>query len=248
MSQNAVTSARKGWALFLDVDGTLLEIAQTPQSVFVPESLKSQLIDLSTRFDGALALVSGRRLSDLDDLFAPLRFCAAGVHGCEIREPTGCVARRAVEREELAVARLQLEHFVLRRPGLLLEDKGFALALHFRTVPHLSGDVLGEMKRVLLRLGPSYALLPGKCVFELRPTGVTKATAITALMQQVPFAGRTPIFIGDDVTDEDAFALVNDLEGISIGVGNPALTHARHRLHDVREVRRWLETIPPPLI
>jgi trehalose 6-phosphate phosphatase len=247
MSQKAVTSVGTQWALFLDVDGTLLEIAETPQAVVVPELLKARLVELSSRFDGALALISGRRLADIDALFAPLRFCAAGVHGCERREPNGCVVRPVFEREELAVARYQLQRFVSSHSGLLLEDKGFSLAVHFRQAPFTSGDVLAEMKRVLLQLGPKFALLAGKCVFELRPASVTKATAIAAFMQQCPFAGRTPIFIGDDLTDEDGFALINDFGGVSVGVGTPSTTHARHRLRSVREVHRFLENIPPPL-
>jgi trehalose 6-phosphate phosphatase len=246
MSQNAVTPSREAWALFLDVDGTLLEIAQTPQSVVVPQALKSLLVELSIRFDGALALVSGRRLSDLDHLFAPLRFCAAGVHGCERRESNGCVVRPAFEREALAAARYELERFTAVHDGLLLEDKGFSIALHFRLAPFLSGEVHREMKRILLRLGPSYSLIGGKCVFEIRPAQFTKGTAIAAFMEAAPFAGRTPIFIGDDLTDEDGFAFVNELGGLSIGVGDACLTHAKHSLANVREVRRWLESIPPP--
>jgi trehalose 6-phosphate phosphatase len=246
MSQNTLTFSGERWALFLDVDGTLLEIAQTPQSVVVPEALKGLLLELTTRFDGAVALVSGRRLADLDQIFAPLRFCAAGVHGCERREANGCVVRPTCEREELASARYELERFSALHEGLLLEDKGFALALHFRLAPHSSADVYREMKRVLLRLSPRYSLLAGKCLLEIRPANVSKGTAITGFMKTAPFAGRTPIYIGDDLSDEDAFALVNELGGISVLVGDACLTHAKHRLSNVQEVRRWLQELVPP--
>lgn len=246
MSQDAVTRNDGGWALFLDVDGTLLEIAETPQSVRVPEAVKQLLNTLSLRLDGALALVSGRTLDDLDRLFAPLRFCAAGVHGCERRETTGCIARPDINPRRLDHAREVLGDFARRHPGLILEDKGCGLALHFRRIPHLSADVDRIVRNVRERLGPDFTVQAGKCVFELRPAMWTKGASIRSFMERPPFQHRTPIYIGDDLTDEDGFAVVNERGGISIRVGNGHVTVAKHRLPGVRQVLRWLESVPWP--
>jgi trehalose 6-phosphate phosphatase len=236
------------WALFLDVDGTLLDIAETPEGVYVPDDLKKQLLDLSLRAHGALALVSGRSIEDLDRLFAPLRLPASGVHGCERRDAAGRIVKPIIGADTLPAVRGELQQFVDQHPGLLLEDKGFAVAMHFRRAPHLSADVLSLMRRLCQWLGPTFTLQAGKCVLEIRPTGFSKGTSIAAFMREAPFAGRTPIFLGDDVTDEDGFAVVNDLGGISIKVGEAPTTLARGRLRGVREVRHWLQTMPLPIL
>jgi trehalose 6-phosphate phosphatase len=245
MSQIAATHDNRGWAVFLDVDGTILEIAETPEGVYMPESLKILLNALCLRLDGALALVSGRSIADLDALTTPFRFCAAGVHGFERREASGCVQQAKMEPGALDPARRELARLVAQFPGLLLEDKGSALALHFRRVPHLQALVLERMEHVLAALGERFALQPGKCVFEIRPAGCTKATAISEFMEQPPFMGRTPLFVGDDVTDEHGFACVNELGGISIRVGGLAGTCAQYRIEDVAETLAWLRSIPP---
>lgn len=146
-----------GWALFLDVDGTLLEIAETPQSVRVTAALRQLLVTLSFRLDGALALVSARTLNDLDHLFAPLRFCAAGVHGWERREVGGRVIRPQLDVHRLDSARERLRRFAENREGLLLEDKGHALAVHFRRAPHLSAEVRDAINAVWHELGTEFA-------------------------------------------------------------------------------------------
>jgi trehalose 6-phosphate phosphatase len=237
----------RGWALFLDVDGTLLEIAETPQSVRVSAPLKQLLVALSFRLDGALALVSGRTLNDLDHLFAPLRFCAAGVHGWERRGVSGEVIRSPLDPQILNAAREQLRHFAARHEGLLFEDKGHALAMHFRRAPQLSAEVRHAVNAACHRLGGDFAVQAGKCVFEIRPAACTKGTSIHAFMQEPPFVNRLPIYIGDDLTDEHAFAVVNEVGGISIKVGDEHGTMAQHRLPGVRQVLRWLESIPSPV-
>jgi trehalose 6-phosphate phosphatase len=236
-----------GWALFLDVDGTLLEIAETPQSVVVPSTLKQLLVSLSLRLDGALALISGRTLNDLDHLFAPLRFCAAGMHGWERRDAAGCVIRPQLDPACLNDAREHLRQFTKQHEGLLLEDKGHGLAVHFRRAPHLSWEVSTAVRLAWQQAGSKFAVQAGKCVFEIRPADCTKGTAIRALMQQPPFANRLPIYIGDDLTDEDGFAIVNEIGGISIRVGDAQGSAAQHRLPGVRQVLRWLESIPSPI-
>ena len=247
MHSDTVMRSVSGWALFLDVDGTLLEIAETPQGVRVSPALRQLLVSLSLRLDGALALVSGRTLNDLDHLFAPLRFCAAGVHGWERREVTGCVIRPQLDTRLLDAARDRLRQFVVRHDGLILEDKGHALALHFRRAPHLSADASDVVRAACRQLGSAFVVQAGKCVFEIRPTGCTKGTAIRAFIQGPPFRNRLPIYIGDDLTDEDAFAIVNEAGGISIKVGDEHDTLAQHRLPGVRQVLRWLESIPSPV-
>lgn len=245
MSPDAIIG-NSDWALFLDVDGTLLEIAETPQSVHVSDSLKELLSAISLRLDGALALISGRTLDDLDHLFAPLRFCAAGVHGCERREPSGCVVRPAVDPCTLDAAHEVLGTFVNRHPGLVLEDKSHGLALHFRRAPHLSADADRIVRTVCERLGADFAVQAGKCVLEIRPAAWTKGASVRAFMQMPPFLNRMPVFVGDDLTDEHAFAVVNELAGMSIRVGEAHETLARHRLPSVRHVLRWLESVAAP--
>lgn len=246
MSEAAARNDR-GWALFLDVDGTLLEIAETPQAVHVSMSLKHLLEDVRWRLDGALALVSGRSLANLDQLFSPLRLIASGVHGCERRTADGHVLRPEVDAATIARVRSQLADFVRGHEGLLLEDKHYAVAMHFRRAPEMQNEVYRIMNEMQVQLGPTFGLQAGKSVLELRPSSWTKGSSITAFMQEAPFVGRTPVFIGDDVTDEDAFAVVNELSGMSIRVGNPTATLARHRLGGVSDVLRWLQAVPSVL-
>ncbi|HLS80964.1 MAG TPA: trehalose-phosphatase [Steroidobacter sp.] len=242
LSNNAVAD----YAFFLDVDGTLLEIAATPQAVHVSERLKTLLNELSVRLQGALALVSGRSVSDLDALFSPARFCAAGVHGCERRTASGALLQPEVDEVGVALARAELAEFIRGHEGLLLEDKGYGVALHYRLAPHMQEEVLRRMTSLLERLGPGFELQAGKCVYELRPANWNKGAAVSAFMQEAPFRGRQPVYVGDDVTDESAFAAANALGGISVRVGKPAPTAARYALHSVLEVHRWLEKAPPP--
>ena len=233
-------------ALFLDVDGTLIEIAETPDAVVVPASLKSLLNALSTRLDGALALVSGRSIADLDVLFTPLQFTASGIHGCERREPTGCMARPQIDTSALAAIRAELSEWVRHHPALLMENKAYALAVHYRRAPELEATVRSHLMPLLERAGGAFELHRGKFVFEIRPAGFSKRNAVHSFMQQVPFAGRVPMFIGDDVTDEDGFAMVNSLGGISVRVGDDSIqTLAKYRLANVGAVLEWLHSLLP---
>jgi trehalose 6-phosphate phosphatase len=244
MHDAAIPDAR--WALFLDVDGTLLEVADTPESVYVSDGLKILLTELSERLGGALALISGRTIEDLDRLFAPLRLCASGVHGAQRREANGRIVRATVEGDALREAHAELLSFVQANQGLLLEDKSFALALHYRLAPHLEQVVHRMMQSTVDRLGCEYLLQPGKRVFEIRPAAWSKGTAVRSFLQEAPFAGRAPVYIGDDVADEHAFEAVNDLEGLSVRVGEPIATQAKFRLAGVAEVHEWLRAFPPP--
>jgi trehalose 6-phosphate phosphatase len=245
MSPTTAPDQDDPWALFLDVDGTLLEIAATPHEVQVPDRLKRLLNQLHARLDGALALVSGRSLENLDQLFAPMRFCASGIHGCERRMPDGTVIEPDVDLRPLAAVRDRLTAFVEAHEGLLLEDKRYGLALHFRRVPQLGAQSRELMQTMLGGLGPEFALQAGKCVFELRPAAWTKGASVATLMREPPFRERRPIYIGDDLTDEDAFAVVNAFGGVSIRVGETTSTLAQHTLSGVSDVLNWLEKNPP---
>ncbi len=227
-------------ALFLDVDGTLLEIAATPDAVKVPAALRNTLQLASQREGGALALISGRSIQELDRLFAPCVFPAAGQHGLEMRDANGRIARPRIDVALLDDARVNLSRLQESHEGLLLEDKGTALAMHYRLAPHLESSVSVAMAAIAQELKDDFVLRPGKCVLELAPRGYTKRGAIEAFMRQKPFAGRTPVFAGDDITDEDGFEAVNELGGHSIRVGGMEATAARHRYSSVSTVAAWL--------
>lgn len=226
------------WALFLDVDGCLLELADAPDAVTVPPPLPDLLDRLAQRLDGALALVSGRALASLDSLFAPLQLTAAGLHGLERRSPSATVPappRTAALEAVHGEARTIADGF----PGALVEDKGSAIGLHWRRAPHAAESLRAFAEAALPRL-PGYRLQHGDHVVELRPADGDKGVAIRALMDEPPFRGRVPVFAGDDVTDESGFAVVNALGGVSVLVGNRAPSAAHFGLRDPAEVRAWL--------
>jgi trehalose 6-phosphate phosphatase len=241
MNEVLVPDWRDDWALFLDVDGTLLEIAATPASVRVPRRLIDVLAGVSAKLGGALALVSGRALADVDSLFAPLRVPAAGAHGAERRTASGNVLRQD-DSVALAPAKRLLAAWAAAHAGVLLEDKGSALALHYRLAPELEAGARQVAGAALSAAGPRFQLQDGKKVLEIRATAVNKGQAIEAFMREPPFAGRVPVFLGDDVTDEDGFAFVNRFGGHSIRVGLDRATRARWRLADEAQAVRWLES------
>jgi trehalose 6-phosphate phosphatase len=227
-------------ALFLDVDGTLLELAETPDRVVVPPSLVPLLAQVSERSGGALALVSGRMLSAIDALLAPLRLPAAGLHGFERRDFAGVVHRQAAPKAAaLARARSKLRQYAADRAALLLEDKGSALALHFRAAPELAQEAEAEVRAVARESG-DFSVVCGRMVVELRPARATKGAALAAFMREPPFQHRHPVMVGDDITDEDAFEWVNAAGGVSVGVGIARPTAASIRLASVDQVHGWL--------
>jgi trehalose 6-phosphate phosphatase len=226
------------WALFLDVDGCLLEFADTPGGVAVPPGLVDTLAGLARRLDGALALVSGRTLEMLDSLFAPLRLPAAGVHGLERRDAHGHVqgpdAPPALERVAARARDVAQTH-----PGAVVEPKGAALALHWRAAPG-AAQAFERLARDALPRLPGYRLQPGDQVLELRPEGADKGAAIAAFLEAPPFRGRLPVFAGDDLTDEHGFEVVNARGGLSVLVGARGESAARHHLPDPAAVLDWL--------
>lgn len=228
-------------AILLDVDGTILDIAPTPREVEVPSSLRRVLAAVSERVDGALALVSGRPLSDLDIIFAPLRLPAIGGHGAELRPVAGS---DRIERQAAMLGdeiRTTLQRIAASHTGVMMEDKGYSIALHYRMVPALELVLVLEVRRAVAS-DPSIELLTGKAVIEIKPAGLNKGTAVRALMAHAPFRGRTPIFIGDDKTDEDAFAVVPEFNGQAISVGRK-LDGIEDHFDTPADVRRWLELL-----
>lgn len=230
------------WAYFIDLDGTLVDIADSPSGINVDAILRDLLARLRQACGGAVALISGRALDDLDHHLQPLCLPAAGQHGLEYRDATGTVTRRSFDRSAMDTLRAALTPVVERYPGLLLEDKGQSLALHFRRQPRLAPYLHRLMQDLASGLSGLIELQRGKRVVEARPAGWHKGTAIADLLAEPPFHGRRPVFIGDDITDENGFVIVNALQGLSIKVG-PGRTAARFRLPDVDGVLTWLSTI-----
>ncbi len=226
-------------ALFLDVDGTLLDIAESPGAVVVPPGLLDALARLQRRLDGALALISGRPVEELDRLFQPLRLAASGGHGAHWRE-TGDSPLRRTTGDLPAWLRVQLNALANRHVGILVEDKGSSYALHYRSAPSLAAELLAELQ-ALLRApeGAGLRLLKGKQVYEVVCAGVDKARAIQRLLGMPGFAGRLPLFLGDDVTDEPAIALMPALGGLGLSVGR-ALPGASAVFSDAAQVREAL--------
>lgn len=231
-------------ALFLDVDGTLLEIAPTPAAVIVGADLLDLLRLLTAVTRGAVAFVSGRSIATLDNLFHPLILPAAGLHGFERRAADGTFHRHPLPRGELlSRAREAFTTLVDAHAGLLLEDKRFALALHYRQAPELEDLVLERTAAILQELAPDFELQRGRCVVELRPAGASKAGAVATFMSELPFVGRRPVFLGDDLTDETAFDWVNRAGGLSIAVGVGHESFARAHLASVSAARMWLQRL-----
>jgi len=229
----------RDWALFLDIDGTLLELAPEPQAVRVPPGLAARIATLAQGLGGALALVSGRPLSDIDRFF-PGRFDAAGTHGAQWRLGGTETTPGPPVDEALAGIVALLREGTNRLPGVILEPKPHALAMHYRLAPQWEAQVRSLAGRAAERLGPAFRLQAGKLVVELLPAAAGKGAAIRRFMGQPPYAGRTPVFVGDDLTDEDGFAVVNALGGLSIRVGEGEPTLAQSRLPSPAAVRDWL--------
>jgi trehalose 6-phosphate phosphatase len=228
-------------ALFLDVDGTLLEIVDHPEQVLPTERLIKLMPRLPEATGGAVALISGRSIESLDQIFQPLRLPAAGLHGLVRRDSHGESHRVSIAEDWLADVVSRLHKFVAAHSGLLVEDKGLSVALHYRQRPDMAGDVARFVELLSADLPEDAGVLAGRMVYEFKPTAQDKGSAIRAFMTEAPFAGRHPIFIGDDVTDEVGFAAINELAGTSVKVGDLP-TIADWKLDSVDHVIQWLET------
>jgi trehalose 6-phosphate phosphatase len=230
-------------ALLLDIDGTLLDFAPTPREVWVPPELLAALNELRIKTSGALALVSGRSLNDIDLIFAPEQFSAVGGHGAEMRLATGGEPATSfapaldseLKRRLAAIARLS--------PGILLEDKGYSLALHYRLAPYAEAAIREAIALIQADLPDApIEVLPGKFVFEIKHSSFSKASGVRALMTHAPFRGRRPLFIGDDVTDETVFAILPGLQGIGFSVGRRVKGVAGH-FDAPGDVRKFLARV-----
>lgn len=230
-------------ALFLDFDGTLVEFAETPGAVLVDASVTSLLVDLYVALDGALALVSGRSIASLHSVLAPTVVPMAGQHGLEIYRPGRSILDLACLPEDWTLVVERLERFVSGRPGLLLEHKGLACALHYRRRPELESEVLQATEHLIDSLNSDIVMQRGKSVVEVRAAGANKGVALQWFMTREPFAGRYPVFIGDDDTDEDGFRAAKNMGGLGIHVGQSRSTEANLRLDNVAATKQWLSEL-----
>lgn len=228
-------------AFFLDCDGTLAAIVDHPADARVEPDVIVTLDLLSRRTKGALAVVSGRSIQQLDDMLSPLTLPLAGVHGVERRNSEGKVYRPTIDAEAVGTVAQTLQHFADLNPGIYCEVKASSVALHYRQAPDLEPYALAFMSEVSSH-HPAFRLLRGKMVAELSGSHRTKGDAIRDFMNEPPFHGRIPIFAGDDVTDEDAFAVLPRYNGIGIKVG-PGDTQASSRVPDLAAMHSWLATI-----
>jgi len=231
------------YALLLDFDGTIVEIAPTPDAVHVPASLRRTLARLIERTGGAVALVSGRSVADLDRFFAPMRLAVVGVHGAEMRLLDGAGTRK---RDASGLEpRLRHKLIALAGSGVVAEDKGPSIALHYRLAPERAATIRAAVDEICAEPWDApIEVLPGKAVIEVKHAGFNKGTGVRELMTHAPFRGRRPIFIGDDTTDETVFAILPGLDGIGFSVGRQVAGVAGC-FDAPADVRAWLEKIAP---
>jgi trehalose 6-phosphate phosphatase len=232
-----------GIALFIDLDGTVLDLAATPGAVSIPPETVEAIGRLAERLGGALAVITGRSLAEVDRILSPLRLPAAALHGAELRRRGGGRSAGVAEPppDRLTAA---LGAFVDQRPGLALEDKGASVAVHFRATPERESEVRERVGDLVQRLAPTHELQPGKMVAEVRPRGCDKGVALRLMMEDAPFAGRIPLVCGDDLTDEFAFEAAAEMGGGAILVGEvDRPSAALHALADPAAMRAWLAAL-----
>lgn len=230
------------YAILLDIDGTILDLAPSPQQIRVPAGLRRTLVRLDELSGGAVALVSGRSLRDIDLIFAPLELAAIGGHGAELRVTAGAKALQRATPLPVALKR-RLARLTELGPGILAEDKGYSLALHYRLAPEKADALHAAVRRICAdAVAGTVDILPGKFVVEVKRAGVSKATAVRELMTHAPFADRRPIFIGDDTTDEPVFGIISQFGGLGFSVGRVAPNVNGH-FDEPESVRAWLERI-----
>jgi trehalose 6-phosphate phosphatase len=223
-------------ALFLDFDGTLAAFAPHPDGVTVDESLPALLSGLRERLGGAVALVTGRSLASLDALIAPDRYPGAGVHGLELRRRAGHTIPGSAMPAIAALAQ-KLRMRFSDDPRVVIEDKGLAVALHYRRARARADECIAAMREFVE--GTDLQVITGHAVIEARPPGTDKGGAVRKLAAEPPFADRLPVFVGDDATDEDGFRAASELGGYGIKIGS-GVTIARYRMDTVEDVHEWL--------
>ena len=231
-------------AVLLDVDGTILDLAPTPLEVVVPPELTVALERLAKRTGGALAFVSGRPLAELDLFFQPLKLPAIAGHGAELRLADHSVRRATTFLDPQLM--VEIASIADDKPGVLIEDKKWSIAVHYRQAPHLGHEVRDEVNAICAKYSSSRVeILPGKSVIEVKQPSFNKGTAVRELMQHVPFQGRRPIFIGDDVTDEAAFEVMPEFNGVGFSVGREVQGIAG-MFETPTDVRRWIAEMVRP--
>ena len=231
------------WALFLDFDGTLAEIADTPERVTIEARLRPRLGAVHEALDGAIAIISGRPIAEIDAFLDPLVLPVAGLHGIERRTAEGSIVRAPAANELLDEARHKLAGLAEAVPGVWMEDKSLTLVVHYRAAPHAAEACRRAAEEAVRHARGALHVLEGKMVFEIKPAGVDKGAAIAAYLAEPPFAGRAAVFVGDDSSDEDGFAAVNRMGGHTVRVGDGTSTAARERVPAVADVLDWLRRL-----
>jgi trehalose 6-phosphate phosphatase len=242
MQAPPVAFAPTEYAFFFDFDGTLVELAPTPDGVFVPPDVPALLAELRTLTNGAVAVVSGRGIGSIDAFLNLPDLPIAGLHGAERRDANGDTQRVGFNDDRLLRMEQVLADVVNENPGMLLEIKGASLALHYRNAADREPVARAATARLVADYPGAYVLQPGKMVYEIKPKDVDKGRALRAFLDEPPFAGRKPVFAGDDLTDEKGFAVANETGGVSIKVGGGD-TIARTRLDSVSALHEWLAAI-----
>jgi trehalose 6-phosphate phosphatase len=230
------------WALFLDVDGTLLDFVDDPLAVQVSAPLLELLHALHQALDGAMALVSGRGVADLDRIFGAPHWAAAGLHGLQLRRADGSFREIATSPAQQAQLCRAAQALADRFDGVTWEDKYHGVALHCRREPAQFAPLRAAAIALLPQL-PGYELQPGNLVLEFKPAGMDKGKALLELLDSAPFSGRLPVYLGDDLTDEHAFASINQCHGISVRVGDRVPTHACFTLSGPAATQAWLDRV-----
>jgi trehalose 6-phosphate phosphatase len=233
-------------AFFFDFDGTLVDLAPTPDGVLVRPDMLALLSALRQATHGAVAIVSGRGIDSIDTFLGMPDLPIAGLHGAERRDANGDTQRVGFNDQRLLHMEQVLAEVVRTHAGMLLEIKGAALALHYRNAPEHEGVARAATEKLAAEFADAYVLQPGKMVYEIKPKDVDKGRALRAFLDEPPFAGRTPVFAGDDLTDEKGFAVVNAQGGLSIKVGGGD-TIAKTRVESVQALLDWLDTLVAPV-
>ncbi|WP_233882284.1 trehalose-phosphatase [Paraburkholderia flagellata] len=229
-------------AFFFDFDGTLVDLAPTPDGVLVRPDMLALLRELRRLTHGAVAIVSGRGIESIDGFLGMPDLPVAGLHGAERRDANGDTQRVGFNDQRLLHMEQVLAEVVRTHAGMLLEIKGASLALHYRNAPEHEGTARAATERLAADYADAYVLQPGKMVYEIKPKDVDKGRALRAFLDEPPFAGRRPVFAGDDLTDEKGFAVVNALGGLSIKVGGGD-TIALTRIDSVDALIGWLASL-----
>ena len=228
------------WALFLDVDGTILDVATTPDDVEVPPTLVQSLQRIEPLLSGALALISGRTIATLDRLFSPLSLTAAGEHGAELRSGPGQAVARCTSRLFEPALKAALQQLAVEHPALMLEEKPASIVVHYRRAPEIGPGVERRLQAILAKADQGFGIFPSKMSWDIRDGTCTKGTALVQIMALERFAGRLPVYVGDDRTDEDGFAQAEGMGGIALPVAGEYRASRAPAFASPAAVRAWL--------